>query len=488
MCKNVATHRLTALMLLLAVAFLNGCGGSRAGNNNSMTGRAALSITWPSRSRLIPVASNSIRILFTQNGTVLANQLVPRPSAGGTSSVTVNNLKVGALVMAATAYPNADGTGVAQASGTTTINIADNQTTAVTLTMNSTIDHLEATPAPLNGAPGTNFQLVVTAKDVSNAIVLLTPGKITYVPTTNAVTVDSSGLAQAAGPGSGQITVTETESGKQVAVAYNITNPGTPGNVVMYASGDSTMVSYSTDLVRIRTFSTDIYRPSAVAADAAGNVYVAEGQDVHGGAGLNIWKFSSSGTRIGIFAVVAGINTLRFDSAGNLLAMASGGGGSGIVKISPDGSTRTQLVASTTQFRDFTLDAAGNIYASAISNFDNILKFSPTGAPLGVFASVDNSSPSGLAFDAAGNLYVAVYTGVKQGTVQKFNSAGQNVGSIGSGLNGPWGMAFDPAGNLYIAEPGNLGFSKYSPAGVQLARTYGADMPRFVTFGPAPTP
>ena len=37
---------------------------------------------------------------------------------------------------------------------------------------------------------------------------------------------------------------------------------------------------------------------------------------------------------------------------------------------------------------------------------------------------------------------------------------------VSSGLNGPVGLAFDAAGNLYVANYGNSTISKVTPAGV----------------------
>ena len=73
-----------------------------------------------------------------------------------------------------------------------------------------------------------------------------------------------------------------------------------------------------------------------------------------------------------------------------------------------------------------------------------VSKVTPTGA-VSAFAS-GFSFPFGLAFDAAGNLYVAS----NNNTVSKVTPAGV-VSTFASGFNNPIGLAFDAAGNLYVA-------------------------------------
>jgi hypothetical protein len=66
------------------------------------------------------------------------------------------------------------------------------------------------------------------------------------------------------------------------------------------------------------------------------------------------------------------------------------------------------------------------------------------------------NSPQGLAFDGAGNLYVA-NTG--DGTISEISPAGQ-LSVYASGLNAPTALACDPSGNLYVASPVTQTISK----------------------------
>ncbi len=80
-----------------------------------------------------------------------------------------------------------------------------------------------------------------------------------------------------------------------------------------------------------------------------------------------------------------------------------------------------------------------------------------------VFASTGLSQPTGLAFDSAGNLYVANYN---INTIEKFTPNG--VGSLfaSTGLNHPYDLAFDHQGNLFAANSGNDTIEKFTSGGV----------------------
>ncbi|OWK39902.1 IPT/TIG domain-containing protein [Fimbriiglobus ruber] len=70
--------------------------------------------------------------------------------------------------------------------------------------------------------------------------------------------------------------------------------------------------------------------------------------------------------------------------------------------------------------------------------------------------------PSGLAFDAAGNLYVADSTA---NTVSRVTPAGI-VSTYASGFSAPVGLVFDAAGDLYVVNDGLGNVSEVTPAGV----------------------
>ena len=86
-----------------------------------------------------------------------------------------------------------------------------------------------------------------------------------------------------------------------------------------------------------------------------------------------------------------------------------------------------------------------------------------TGADLGTFASSGLNAPTGLAFDVAGNLYVA---NSGDNTIRVFTTNG--IGSVfaSTGLSSPQGLAFDGAGNLYVGNSGSDNIVEFTPSGV----------------------
>ncbi len=137
------------------------------------------------------------------------------------------------------------------------------------------------------------------------------------------------------------------------------------------------------------------------------------------------------------------------------------------------------------------VDSTGNVYIADFNNnrirkvdtSGNISTFAGNGTPgysgdgkLAVSASLN--SPSGVAFDSAGNVYIAD-TG--NGSIRKVDTSGKITTVAGNGsssiagagdgelataaqLNWPVAVAFDGAGNLYIADQADCRIRKVSKA------------------------
>ena len=133
-----------------------------------------------------------------------------------------------------------------------------------------------------------------------------------------------------------------------------------------------------------------------------------------------------------------------------------------IMQFTPDGIG--SAFANTSQPHGLAFDRAGNLFvANPVAN--TIEKFSATGADLGVFANSGGASPYGLAFDSVGNLFVA---NAGANSIVKITPEGVGSVFVNSALNYPSGLAFDSAGNLYVANGNANAIRKFSPTGDDL--------------------
>ncbi|HEV2327497.1 MAG TPA: protein kinase [Verrucomicrobiae bacterium] len=260
--------------------------------------------------------------------------------------------------------------------------------------------------------------------------------------------------------------------------------------------------------------------PNNVAADAAGNVYVADTANdcvrkitpagvVSTLAGLNHSRGNADGS---------GTNTARFwspfgiavDSSGNVFVADTGN--NTIRKITPDGVVTTIAglagqagsddgVGSAARFRnpwDVAVDNAGEVYVADMSN-DTIRKITPDGrvhtfaGQAGITGNTDGwgnsarfNNPFGVAVDNAGNVYVSdtannvIRKITDARVVTTLAGAPGNAGDIDGNAPdarfwSPQGLSVDNAGNIYVADTGNNAIRKITPMGVVTTLPLSAD-------------
>jgi sugar lactone lactonase YvrE len=292
-----------------------------------------------------------------------------------------------------------------------------------------------------------------------------------------------------------------------VADTYNsVVREITPAGAVTTIAGSDNKIGYQDGVGTNTLFNY----PQGIALDANGNIYVADtGNQV-------VRKITSAGVvstlagQPGIFgaadgpgatALFAYLQGLATDAAGNVYVADSGN--NTIRMITPAGVVSTlagtaQVTGSSdgvgpaAQFNHpdaVALDAAGNIYVADTDNFTiRVIDSTQTVTTLagtpgvegwadGTGAAAEFDTPSGLAVDIAGNIFVAdTFSGTIRmitpaAVVTTVAGSAYVTGSVdGTGgaasFNTPWDVAVDSGDNLYVADFGNHTIRKINPPAV----------------------
>jgi len=240
------------------------------------------------------------------------------------------------------------------------------------------------------------------------------------------------------------------------------------------------------------TTSAELISPIGVAADAKGNLYIAD--DI----GNRVRKVSPNGS----ISTVAGDGSnqlqpfgLATDAAGNLyisdpsatrISKVSSSGvittvaGTGTPGFSGDNGPATSAQLSGPGF--LAVDSAGNLYmvdglrVRMVSTNGIITTIAGSGAQQyfgdGGLAINAGMAPSGVAVDSAGSIYITDHNRVRKiqnGIITTIagNGSGGYSGDGGpaasASLGGPASLAVDSTGNVYVADVGNSAIRLLSP-------------------------
>jgi hypothetical protein len=153
---------------------------------------------------------------------------------------------------------------------------------------------------------------------------------------------------------------------------------------------------------------------------------------------------------------------------------------------------------------DLAFDSAGNLWVTTNNGSGGLLEYpasslgktgTPTPAvvitPEGSGPTVSLNQPDGLAFDSAGNLWVANFltSTLVQFSKSQLGSSGSPTPAVelaasGSGtaasIDGPGGIAFDGAGNLWVSNGNNNSVTSFAPG---LLTTSGSPAPTSALMG-----
>jgi sugar lactone lactonase YvrE len=197
------------------------------------------------------------------------------------------------------------------------------------------------------------------------------------------------------------------------------------------------------------------------AVDAEGNVYVTysgqRGQKVP----VSLYKITPNRTVKPFVTELMNPSGLALGRDGALYVSCRNDGT--IHRIRPDGHAE-QWIEGMGIATGIAFDSAGNLYVGDRSG--TVFKISPDGQVF-VFATLEPSMAAyHLAFSRAGDLYVTGPTISSFDRIFRITPAGE-VSVFFRGLGRPQGMAFDAAGNLYVAASlgGQRGIIRVAPSG-----------------------
>jgi serine/threonine-protein kinase len=235
--------------------------------------------------------------------------------------------------------------------------------------------------------------------------------------------------------------------------------------------------------------------PSGVAADFAGNVYVAD-QENSAIRAINITGVTTTFAGKGFQGFVNGRDTSARFNAPTGIAVGPGGniyvadnGNNVIRKITPGGTVTTfagtgvrgatngtAATATFNQPQAVAVDSSGNVYVADQGN--NLIRKITSQGVVSTFAgngtagntnatgtAASFNGPAGIAVDANGNVYIGdsknnlIRKITKDGVVSTLTGTGA-AGKVNGALNvavfnGPQGVAVDGIGRVFVADTGN---------------------------------
>ncbi|MDD5627756.1 MAG: hypothetical protein PHU21_01735, partial [Elusimicrobia bacterium] len=206
----------------------------------------------------------------------------------------------------------------------------------------------------------------------------------------------------------------------------------------------------------ISTFRPGFPNPSAIAVDAAGDVYVAQGGGHHGVFKLRGSDGTSMWGKLKVTAVM-GAGSLAVDASGGVW-VPDYGAGTKLKKL--DGASGRLLGAydAGDWQTGIAVDGSGDIWVTnQISGSVTKLKGSD-GSRIGTYKVAPNAA--GIAIDGSGNAWVT--NGAR---VTKLGPGGNVIGTYDAGSNPSGGIAVDASGAVWVVNAGAASVTKLGPDG-----------------------
>jgi hypothetical protein len=302
-----------------------------------------------------------------------------------------------------------------------------------------------------------------------------------------AVTFDNSGDLFVSDNGRGKIyeytNNNETLSSNATVFASGL---NAPVGIAFNSTGKLFVGDESGDITEITTngtpkaFVSGLSPLWGLAFNNAGNLFATA---ING----DIYEFTNNNgilsSNITVFA--SGLGTafgLTFDSAGNLYAAAYPGENDGIFIFGPFGAKH--LFTSGNFFglafqpgsEPQTGYAGPNLFVSCNANYNVVYEITQNGWQI-PFASPPGENSAGVAFNSAGNLFIANLNG----TITEVTPNGAQS-TFASGLDDPEALAFNSTGNLFVANEEANNIIEITPSGTESVYASGITSPLSLAF------
>ncbi len=204
-----------------------------------------------------------------------------------------------------------------------------------------------------------------------------------------------------------------------------------------------------------------VISPGGVAVDLQGNVYTVDGS---GGTGLNgsgyVKEFPANGGAVITSSTMVGNSAIAVDAQGNVYTASINDFGNGGIQVLPPGLQSVTSVAGGISPVGIAVDFSGNVFSGNTDGGTialSILEF-PKIAGTAVAANLNTREYgiTGVAVDCAGNVFgTPGPTWIDPGSITEFPADGSAQFGFGSGFNNPYGLSIDIYGNIYAGDIGD---------------------------------
>jgi hypothetical protein len=193
--------------------------------------------------------------------------------------------------------------------------------------------------------------------------------------------------------------------------------------------------------------------------------------------GSRFERYDSAGVIVGpSFTYPAAVLNIAVDDTGDIYFPPDGTGE--VLRLDIDNgiySTFVSKLEPTSPFwsapaqpRGLAFGADGFLYVGANHLEANVQRFTPDGLPTGVYCELATPAPFDLEFNSQGNLLV-----VQNYQVERFDSAGNSLGSIGPPSSGTYAIdvAIDSQDNVFVLDFKGV-IRSYTPDGEQIGTPF----------------